>query len=58
MVGVWGPTNYKLVAQLPMANICNWEVDFSNLPCGEWGIWILKYKLHVPVGEFICLFIT
>ena len=31
--GCGGTANYRLMAQLPTANFCNWVVDSSNLPC-------------------------
>ena len=36
-----GTVNYWLMAQLPMANVCNWVVDSLNFPCGKWGIVLL-----------------
>ena len=42
--GGGGTANYRLMAQLPTANFCNWEVDSSNLSCDEWGIVLLRYS--------------
>ena len=43
-MGVWGTANYRVMAQLPTTNFCNWVVDSSNLPCGQWGVVLLWYS--------------
>ena len=41
---MWVIANYRVMAQLPTANFCNWVVDSSNLPAGNSALMIFTGK--------------